>query len=434
MTIREIINAAGQQLPLSVLFLLITLQMALILAAFRDGRSLRARLILLAHFLFSAAVFWLCMSIISWDHRPPDDMSTPPGWLESFGSLPVRVLAVYEIVTAGIVAYAARETFRYRKSHPTRDSIKETMDLLPVGVAYGRPDGTVLFRNLVMDHLSQELTGKLLNDLTAFRAAAGGAEDHVQVSLEGKVWQMNTRQTEADGESLLQLTAEDITEQAGIVAGLEASNKKLKDIHLRLEIYNRQAERIIIAQELLTARMTVHNELGQVLLESRHSLNDPSSIDEALLLQALKNTNTYLLREYEKDDTAVDSLAEAIGTAGAVGVKVSLTGVPPADGWPRMILAAAIRECATNAAKHADGDRLSADVQRSETAFTFTLRSNGTPPGETVRESGGLASLRTLVENRKGSMRIDSRPGFRITISVPQEEEAVPAQNGPDSP
>ena len=421
MTIREAIGAAAQQPLLSTLFLLVTLHLTLILSAFRDGRSRRRKICLAAHFLLSTAVFWLCMSIISWDNNNLDGTKTPSGWFGAIGSIPVWAVAAYGAVTAVILAWIAWETYSYRKSHPTRDSIKETVDLLPVGIAYGRPDGTAVFRNLVMDHLSQEITGKLLTDLTAFRTAAFGTEEQAQVKLKDKVWQMDTRQTAAGDESLLQMTAADITEQAGIVADLEAKNKKLKDIHMRLEIYNRQAERIIIAQELMTARMTVHNELGQVLLESRHYLSDPSSIDEELLLQALKNTNTYLLSEYEKDDTAVDPLSDAIGMAGAVGVKVALTGVPPAEGRPRVILAAAIRECATNTAKHAEGDRLSADVRRTGTDFTFTLRSNGTPPGETIRESGGLASLRTLVENQKGSMRVESFPAYSLTISVPQE-------------
>lgn len=422
MTIREAIGGAGQQFLLSFLFLLITLHMTVIFAVFRDGRSLRTKIPLLAHFIFSTAVFWLCMLFISWDNNYPDGTKIPPVWLTAYGTLPVWAVLLYAAVTAGILVFTVRGIFIYRKSHPTRDSIKETVDLLPVGVAYGRTNGTVLFRNLVMDHLSQELTGKLLTDLTAFRTAACSAEEPAQVKLQSGVWQVDTRQALAGDESLLQLTAADITEQAGIVSDLEANNKKLKDIHLRLEIYNRQAERIIIAQELLTARMTVHNELGQVLLENRHYLTDPSSIDEELLLQALKNTNTYLLREYEKDDTAVDPLADAVSMSDAVGVKVVLTGVPPAEGSPRVILAAAIRECATNTAKHADGDRLAVDIQYSGAAFTFALRSNGTPPGEEVRESGGLGSLRALVEKQKGSMRIDISPEFCITLSIPWKE------------
>ena len=423
MTIRQVIGTAGQQPLLSMLFLLLTLQMTLILAAFRDGRSFRVRLPLMIHYLCSGVVFWLCMSIISWDNNNPDGTKTPTAWFTMVGSIPVRAVVAYGAVTAVILVCIAWETSVYRKNHPTRDSIKETMDLLPVGVAYGRTDGAVLLRNLAMDHLSQELTGKRLTDLIAFRSAACGAADAAQVKLQRGVWQIHTRQTTTGKTSLLQITAEDITEQAGIVADLEAHHKKLKELHLRLEIYQSQVERIIIAQELLTARMTVHNELGQVLLESRHYLNDPSSIDEELMLQALKNTNTYLLHEYEKDDTEVDPLAEAISMSRAVGVKVILTGVPPAQGGPRLILAAAIRECATNTAKHAEGDRLAVDIQHTDAEFTFRLRSNGTPPGEEIRESGGLGSLRTLVESRKGSMRTERLPDFSVTISVPREDQ-----------
>lgn len=425
MTVYETINVPAQQLPLTVLFLLLTLHAALILSAFRDGRSRRAKLFLLVHFTFSTVVFWLYMSLISWTHFDPEGMKALPAWLAAYGSLPVSAVMLYEATAAGVLAFVLWETFRYRKNHPTRDNIKETMDLLPVGIAYGQPDGTAVFRNLVMDHLSQNLTGRLLTDLATFRTAACGEKDQAQVPLNGRVWQMDTRQT-ADGKNpLLQLTAADITEQAGIVADLEAKNKKLKDIHLRLEIYNRQADRIIIAQELLTARITVHNELGHVLLESRHYLNDPSSIDEALLLQALRNANTYLLREYEKDDTAVDPLAEAISTAGAIGVKVVLTGIPPAERTPsRLILAAAVRECATNTVKHAEGDRLEVDMRHTDSLFTFRLRSNGTPPREEVRESGGLLSLRTLVERHHGAMRVAISPDFSITIELPQDNES----------
>ena len=315
-----------------------------------------------------------------------------------------------------ILFLAARDTFRYRRSHVTPDSVKQAMDLLPVGVAFGDPDGTVRFRNLVMDHLSMVLTGKMLTDWHAFRTAATG-----QLSAGDRVWQVSIRET--PGSSLTQLTATDITEQAGILADQEAKNRKLKDIRLRLEIYNRQAERLIISQELLTARMTVHDELGSVLLESRHSLSDPSSIDEELLLQALKNANTYLLQEYEGDDTAVDPLAEAVSMAQAIGVKAELTGIPPAEDSPRELLAAAIRECAANAVKHADGDRLTADTRHSDTGYSFTVRSNGIPPAAPIRETGGLLSLRTLVENRRGVMRVDSSPEFRLTIVLPQSNK-----------
>ena len=423
MTICEAVLSVWRQPLLSLLFLLITGQMVMAIAAFRDGRSLRTKLAGLLLFFLGAAMLWLCLTVISWDINRHGDVRTMPSWLAAFCGLPVTALALAEALLAVLLILSSLDTIRYRKEHPTPGSIKETMDLLPVGIAYARRDGTVLLRNLVMDRLSQELTGKPLTNLNVFLTAAGIAGDHAQASVKGRVWQVSVRETAAGDEPLLQLTASDITEQAGIIADLEAKNKKLRDIHLRLEIYNRQAERIIIAQELLTARMTVHNELGNVLLESRHYMNDPASIDEELLLQALKNANTYLLREYEKDDTAVDALAEAVGTAEAIGVKVSLTGVPPAEGNPRLILAAAIRECATNAVKHAGGDRLTADIRSTGAADVFTLRTNGRPPAVPVRETGGLLSLRMLAERQGGTMRIAADPAFTLTIRLPRKDE-----------
>ena len=418
MTIYEAIQTAWRQPLLAVLFLELTLQMALIIAAFRDGRNRREKLPLLCHFAAGCIIFWLVLTDISCYINFPEGLAVLPGWIRAFSLLPAWAPAAYELVSAGILVFAVRDAVRYRGGHVTPDSVKETMDLLPVGIAFGRPDGTVLFRNLVMDRLSRALTGKLLTDFNGFRAAAGGEREQAQVSLPEEVWQIDVKETTVGNEPLLQLTAAEITEQAAITKELEEKNRKLRDLHLRLEMYSRQADRIIIAQELLSARMTVHNELGNVLLESRHCLNDPASIDEGVLLQALKNTNTYLLREYEQDDTAVDPLAEAVETAGAIGVKVTLTGIPPAEGSPRVILAAAIRECATNAVKHAEGDRLRADISRTDAGFRIVLRSNGNPPEGPILETGGLRSLRALVENHAGSMRIDTCPEVRMTITV----------------
>ena len=420
MTIHEAVFSPWRQPMLGLLFLILAAWMTVTVAAYLDGRSRRAKLLTLVPFCAGAAILWTCLTMVSWENNYPGGFETLPPWLAAAGALPAWTMALAEMLLAVPLIPAWSDIRRYRNSHLTPESIKETMDLLPVGVAFAGEDGAVLFRNVVMDELSEQLTGTLLTDLDRFRAAAGEG----LLSLENRVWQLGTRKT-GDG-VLTQLTATDVTEQAGILAGLEAKNKKLKDIRLRLELYNRQAERIIIAQELLTARMTVHNEHGSVLLESRHYLKDPASIDESLLLQALKNANTYLLREYEKDDTAVDPLTEAVSTAEAIGVKVALGGLPPEGERPRLVLAAAVRECATNTVKHAEGDRLDVDARRTGEGFRFTLRCNGNPPEEAIRETGGLLSLRTLVEQHYGEMRVDSVPGFCLTIRLPGEETDEP--------
>ena len=292
------------------------------------------------------------------------------------------------------------------------------MDLLPVGVAFAQPDGTVVFSNLAMNALSRRFTGKGISDLNVFRrAVTGSAEDETQAETPdgSQVWQIASEELTVNGKPFVQITATDITAEAAIAKELKEQNRKLRDIHLRLEIYSKQAARIVIAQELLTARMAVHNEVGNVLLECRRYLKDPDSYDEAMLLQALKNENTYLLREYEQDDTARDPLADALETADGIGVDVNISGVPPREAAARAVLAAAVIDCAANAVKHAEGDQLQVDIRGG----VFTLRNNGRPPRETVRERGGLLSLRALVEKEGGTMEIQSFPAFQLTI-VPQ--------------
>ena len=416
MTIYESIFSVWRQPLLGVLFLILTGWMALMVAALRDGRSNRAKLALLTPFLLGMAILYLCMAFISWENNTHGGFAGLPGWLRAFGALPAWTLVFAEGLLAVPLICAVRETRRYRDSHLTPDSLKETMDLLPVGVAFAEADGTVVFRNLVMDQLSLSLTGALLTDLPRFRAAAG----EEPLALNGRVWQLDFHDFKV--KPLTQLTATDITEQARILAGLEANNKKLKDIRLRLEIYNRQAERIIIAQELLTARMTVHDELGHILLESRHYLNDSAALNPSLLLQSLKNTNTYLLREYEQDDTARDALADAVDMAEAIGVEVTITGRAPAEEPGRGVLAAAIQECAANAVKHAGGNALTVRIGQEADGLRFTLENNGRAPAKPIRESGGLLSLRALTESKGGHMEVASVPAFRLTIFLPERE------------
>ena len=417
MTIREAMLSAARLPVLGLLFLLLAAQMTILIAAFRDGRSRRFTLAVLSSFLTGTVLFLLCLSIISWQNNYPGWTREPPAWLQAFCDGPVRAVWAFEAIFAAALLLAARNTIRYRRRHVTPDSIKQAMDLLPVGVAFGSPDGTVVFRNLVMDRISAALTGKQLTDWKAFQASAGGD----RASAEGRVWQLRSLQTQ--GSSLTQLTAEDITEQAGILSELQEKNRKLKDIRLRLEIYNRQAERIIIAQELLTARMTVHDELGHILLESRHYMSDPGAFDEAMLLQALRNTNTYLLREYEQDDTARDALADAIDMAETIGVEVTISGPIPREDPGRGLLAAAIQECAANAVKHAGGTAMTVRISPEKNGTRFSLQNNGTPPACPVREAGGLLSLRALTESKGGCMEIASEPTFRLDIFLPAENQ-----------
>jgi uncharacterized membrane protein YgcG len=126
------------------------------------------------------------------------------------------------------------------------------------------------------------------------------------------------------------------------------------------------------------------------------------------------------MREYEEDDTARDPLADALELTEAIGVDAELTGMIPQEDPDRKILAAAVSECASNTVKHADGDQLKVIISRTDTEWVCVLQNNGLQPKEAIRESGGLLSLRTLVEKEGGSMQTRILPEYAITIRLPK--------------
>ena len=403
--------------------LLLTMHMALIFSCVWTGRSRWIRRLYILHFLVTFLAVYLTMIdyklLLDYPEKK-DAMSLAD---RIFSSLPALLIWIYEGATAVIIAIGFWELRRFSKNHLTEECIKETMDLFPAGIAFAKADGTVVFSNLAMNALSRRLTGKGIADLDAFRKAVAWKAGHAalsgtkaEISDGSRTWLLSSEALNVEGEPYEELTAADITAQAAISKELKEKNRKLRDLHMRLEICNKQADRIVIGQELLTARMAVHTEVGNVLLECRRYLKDPDSFDETVLLQALKNENTYLLREFEQDDTARDPLADALEMADTIGVDVTIAGLPPAEGAGRAILSSAIIECATNAVKHADGDQLSVEIRG---AGVFFLQSNGRPPKEEIRERGGLLSLRTLVEKEGGTMELKHAPAFQMTITLP---------------
>lgn len=428
MTVQQLIdNVPLRVITMTALLLLLSAHIALLLLTFRQGRAWPRRLLCLLHAGISFFCFYWPMLLLTWEIRVEYEIEPLPDCFAMLSRLPAGLAGAYILLTVLLLGAAFRERRRYGGSYPGFDSIKEAMDLLPAGIAFGKGDGAVSFRNNTMNQVSRALTGRGLSDLSLFRRAVSGsgealAADTQTVKLpEGSgTWQLTEVSAEVDGTAYIQITAVDITREASIMAELKQKNQKLREIQMRLKIYNKQAERLIIDQELLKARMSVHNQLGSVLLESRRYLKEPASIHEDRLLQALWNTNRYLLRELEEDDSARDPLADTLETAEAIGVDVIITGRIPVQGPLRELLAAAIRECATNTVKHADGDSLSVLIREEEGGVRYVLRGNGTPPQKPVRETGGLLSLRVLTERSGGTLRLSTEPEYLVTLEIPK--------------
>ncbi|MBO4922043.1 MAG: hypothetical protein J5372_09040 [Lachnospiraceae bacterium] len=432
MTIWETMNTGLDELLITFAMLIMLYAGYLCMAFYRLGKKDKNTVISLILFVVYFAAFYMMLDgkfhYVEPDYyyyMDVDYIRTWPKVTTAFCSLPAAVVLVAEIITAIYLFWGTQHRKKLRKESLTRTSVKEAIDLLLAGVAFAKEDGNVVFANLSMNAISHSRTGKNMTDITGY--------DQNSIYSDGtKTWQFMQENITWRGKPYIQLTANDITEEARINDELKGKNKKLKEIRNRLEIYNRRAEQITISRELLNARRQVHSETGHILLASRHYMEHPDSIDEESFLGTLKLTNMHLLKEYEEDDTEVDQLAEAMEMAKAIAVRVKISGMIPEEGELRDILASAVNECATNTKKHADGDTLIVTTEEKDDTVIFTLTGNGEPPEKdaadsgavpekTIKETGGLASLRTLVENAGGTMEIKADEAFTIIIKMKKE-------------
>ena len=177
---------------------------------------------------------------------------------------------------------------------------------------------------------------------------------------------------------------------------------------------------MFIAQEEAAARTALHNQLGQVLLMGRHTLEHPDSTDAELVRMATLEITRILLREAEApSESRTDRFQQALAMAKSIGVQTEITGSLPEYPAYRALLAQAVQECAANAVKHAEGDRLVLRPEENEKEWIVRITNNGRPPKEPVTESGGLLSLRRHTEAAGGAMTVESSPAFALVLQLP---------------
>lgn len=337
-------------------------------------------------------------------------------------SLPWLCYALIEALFALFLILQFRDYMRYKKNTVTQGAIRQTVDLLPEGICVSEQGGTVLLSNLKMDALCRELTHERLSDARKLWACleTNGEEQgdkRLFHTPQGEVWLFSKGTISTEGRDYDRLSAVNVTERYRITEELRSKNAHLQDIQRRMKEAAELSSEMYVKQEEATARTALHNELGQVLLMGRHYLEHSDSTNAALVALITKQMNRFLLGEGDAPDpNAEDELQQAVHMAGSIGVTVEMTGEAPKK--LHSLLAAAIRECAANTIKHAEGDRLFVEITGNAVERRITITNNGKPPKSPIAESGGLLSLRRSVEAAGGQMLTRGAPAaFSLTLS-----------------
>ncbi len=207
----------------------------------------------------------------------------------------------------------------------------------------------------------------------------------------------------------------DVTLENKLAEDLEEKNKELEKQNERLRVLNESITDMTIEDEILKTRIKIHDELGNCIATARHYLAGEGG-DRSDVLMKFRN-NVSLLDGNNKGVRPSD-LETVLRAAKDVGVAVNIDGEIHEGYKTRKIIAAALRECIANTFKHAKGDEVFVKCADDGGLIKISISNNGNPPEKEIVESGGLLNLRHLVERSSGTMKVESKPGFLLTITL----------------
>lgn len=343
-------------------------------------------------------------------------------------NLPVLVLWLFSLVLLISSILGIIYSHYWSKHHLGKTSIKEGIDKLPTGLCFYYDNGIPILTNTSMNEMCSIITGKSLINGKAFYDACckGIAKDgniYIKIGEEpiiklknGTIKSFKCSKIE---DRVYELIAIDVSSQYALGVELKNKNEELKKMNARLVEYGKNIERIISDKEILIAKIRIHDKIGYLLLLLKKSLQTNSNDNEKKkLLQEWQKFTTLFASEQEH----IHMLEQLVLYAKTLGINLDVSGDLPSEKYLQEVIFIAIMECMTNTYAHAKGDLLSITINESDDNYKVTCMNNGVIPIEPIKEGGGLSSLRNMVKRLNGTMKIEIKSKFILTIILSKKK------------
>lgn len=308
-----------------------------------------------------------------------------------------------------------------RLSSLTGMSIKEALAILPAGICFYDEAGRILLANEQIEINCQKETGASLTDGIIFwkELSINDKNNTDSIIKEDNKPTLYKRITHhIENKTIYEIDSFDISKEFALKKELETKNNELKEMKTRLREYGDKVIELTREKEILATKVKVHSNLGSLLLRSKKALAE----EESNLDDIIKEWNDLASLMFAGNESE-DRFKENEQTSANVGVKLIYKGDYPEKGTnAEKIFASAIFECIVNTARHANGTLLNIVMSQKEDTHYIEITNNGKQPTSIIKETGGLSSLRKMVENSKGEMRVTSFPRFKLEISLKEEK------------
>lgn len=340
------------------------------------------------------------------DYPLPFDPFAPPVWA-------VAAVAGSLVLLQTVLLLRDR---RLRKEQITRLSIKESVEQLPAALCFSAKGGMPILSNHNMNALSFALQGRALLNADVFWQSL--PQETVRTP-DGSVWAFRRDTIQLDDETVTQTVGIPITDLDNLRRELQQKNDALLQNNRRLRQYSREMEALTREQEIFSTKSRIHNEIGGVLLQTRHALTHTAPLPADALLEQWYRLISMLEEQKPPEREGETLFAQFKQAAQSIDVKVVLHGFLPADPQVRRLIVAVGKQALTNAVRHANASTLTLQIDDRSDGYTVRYTNDGDPPRGPIVPGGGLSEAETLAERSGGWLSVRSQPDFCLTLFIP---------------
>ncbi len=438
-----------QTLLLSLLFLLNLCQYGYLLLLFHYGDKRRGYMYMPLMLLVFISLPVLARSMYDSDML--------------WGQLSGTAIGLIWLILSGCTIGGIRQQIREGHQRLMPQSVKEAADKLTGGLVFFSENGLIVLCNTKMQELFLQMTGhdlqmqgeleealkrsflawgksaqglsvqeqmvrehSLIRQSSQRQPAAKSLEEDVSIARlpDGSVWKFERTEVHiAPHQIYTQYIASDVTQLYELRETIARDNEKMQEMIRQIHSITKNVAEITRQEEILTAKMRVHNKMGNCMLAIRQYLlsdqkHDPE--EKQQLVRLWEENLKELQGEVGACDTP-DAYEMVMRIAADLGLEVVLHGSMPENQKTAYLLVTALRECVTNALNHADARRLDMTISMTGSDVMAAFTNDGTKPEGEIREGGGLSSLRSKIEASGGTMEVTGEPVFMVQVKLPAE-------------
>lgn len=293
-------------------------------------------------------------------------------------------------------------------------SLKEALDGLKTAVMF-ESKFNVVYENLTMKNLLEKLKIKqnqssleIWQNIKSRENSKIVDEQNILVFLDKKVYSFSIIK-----QSKTQIYAFDITKEYLTTTEIESKQTELKAKQTEILQIIENLDEIEKQKEVLTLKSKLHDIIGQRLFILHHILD---AIDEKDFdLNRVKKMLATMLNEIDSDEISeAEAMQNSIITAfEMIGFHIEILGEMPKEAQKAKALVKIIRECATNAIRHANATKLFVDLSDDK----IQIYDNGKFTSKTFVEGTGIKGMRLNSTELGGELFVSTQNGFEVIIN-----------------